>query len=369
MEKSVFNPEIGHFDIQERILASIKNDHLPHAFLFFGNEGTGKEAFAIELAKLLNCEKGPYFICRKCPPCLKISHLQHPDIKFVFPTPSQAKNKPDEIGEMLRKKAQNPYRRMEYPGKNIFISIDTIRDLKNEAKFKLYEGKKKAFIISEADQMRPEASNSLLKILEEPPQNLMLILITSRIHRILPTIRSRCQLIHFPPLEGDLILKIIRKYTPDPPDNLARIIRLALENIKLAFDFIDDDVLEKREQAIEFLRKIVLIENSHELLTNIESFTAKRDRRNMKLLLFFMLTWFRDIVHLKNENDGSDHLINYDLEKNLAGFAKGYPGADYSQIITRVQNAVQELEDPRNLNPALIFINLSIILNRLIKQK
>ncbi len=368
MNVMTFNPEIGHHQIQANILNSIKTDHLPHAYLFYGNEGTGKEAFAIELAKLLNCERGPLHICQKCPSCLKISNLQFPDVKYVFPTPSSSNIKPEVIGEAIQEKAENPYRRVTFPGKNTFISIDGIRELKSESKYKLYEGKKKIFIISEADQMRTEASNALLKILEEPPDNLMLILITSRIHRILPTIRSRCQLIHFPPLSGDMVLKIINKYTANPPEHLARIIRLALDNIKMAFDFIDNDVLEKRDVAIEFLRKIVVIEKSQELMTHIQKITAPRDRREMRLLLFFLLTWFRDALHIKTNSNSTEQLINSDLEQNLRGFVNGYSTADYLNAVHHIEKAILELDDPRNLNPTLIFSHLSIILNHLIKQ-
>lgn len=369
MEKKYFNSEIGHINIQEYILKSIKNDRLPHALLFYGKEGTGKEAFAIEVAKLLNCEKGPYYICQKCSQCVKIGKLEHPDVKFIFPTPSAGNIKPEDIAEAQQEKSANPYRRIRFGSKNIFISIDTIRDLKYDAKFKLYEGKKKVFIISEVDQMRPEAANALLKILEEPPDNLMLILISSRINRILPTIRSRSQLIHFPPMEGDEILKIINKYTPEQPEHLSKIIRLALGNIKLAFDFMEDNVLEKRDEAIDFLRHIVVIEKSHELMSHIDSITASRDRRNMTLLLFFLLTWFRDALHYQFDSSNKSKLINSDLEKNLQGFVSGYPRTDYHEIISQTQNAIHDLEDPRNLNPTLIFTDLSIKLNQLIKQQ
>ncbi|MFZ0389436.1 MAG: DNA polymerase III subunit delta', partial [Calditrichia bacterium] len=155
-----FNPDIGHENIQEQVLRAITNDHLPHAYLFYGPEGTGKDAFAINLAKLLNCEKGPLYICGKCAACLKVSAMKHPDVQFIFPAPASSQVKAEDISEALAEKAQNPFRRLRFPGKNTFISIDTVRELKREAKFKLYEGKKKVFIISEADEMRPEAANA-----------------------------------------------------------------------------------------------------------------------------------------------------------------------------------------------------------------
>ncbi len=366
-DKNIFNEEIGHFEIQERFLQSIRFNRLSHAYLFYGNEGVGKEAFAIELAKLLNCEKGPLYICQKCSSCVKINHLQHPDLKFVFPFPGANQVKSDEISDALALKAQNPFRRIVFPGKNTFISIDTIRELKQEARYKLYEGKKKVFIISEADEMRPEAANALLKLLEEPPDNLMLILITSRLHRILPTIRSRCQLIYFPPLENDVILRIIKKYHTPLSENLSHIIRLALKNIKLAFDFIEDNVLDKREQSIEYLRKVVVIQKSHDLMSEIEKMTMSKDRREMRLILFFLLTWFRDAYHLKTKGREAS-LINLDKESNIKGFVHGYPKADYQNLINEVQKAMKDLEDPRNLNPTLIFTNLAIKLNKFIKN-
>ncbi|GAB4370953.1 MAG: AAA family ATPase [Calditrichia bacterium] len=366
MDKKIFNPEIGHPDIQTNILHSIQNNRLPHAYLFYGKEGTGKDAFALELARLLNCDQGPLYLCGKCPACVKIARLQHPDVKFIFPTPSPINVKPEEIAAAQAELAANPYRRIKFPGKNTFISIDTIRELKTEAKFKLYEGKKKIFIISQAEEMRPEAANALLKILEEPPQNLMLILTSSQFHRLLPTIRSRCQLIHFPPFPGDFILKLVHKYVPDPPEKLASIVRLAQGNIKLAFDFIEDDVMEKREQAVELLRKVVKIDLFQKLMKDLNKITATRDRGEMQLLLFFLLTWFRDAYHYHARPEQVDHLTNVDLQSTLQKFVDAYPRADYERIIREVEKAYAELEDPRNLNPLLIFINLSIKLNQLI---
>jgi DNA polymerase-3 subunit delta' len=369
MDGTWFNAELGHLKIQERILNSLKNDRLPHALLFYGKEGTGKEALAIEFAKLLNCEKGPLFLCQNCSHCIKINKLEHPDLFYIFPTPSTGKVKPEEISELLKKKSQNPYQRIAFPSKNTFISIDTIRELKYQSKFKLYEGKKKVFIISEADEMRPEAANAMLKILEEPPENLILILTTARLYRILPTIRSRSQLYHFSPLEGDHILRIIKKYAGPTPEHLSNIIRLALGNVKLAFDFIQSDVLETREKAIEYLRKIVKIEKSNELLDEIYSITASRDRSQMKLVLYFLLTWFHDAVHHKQNSQHGDALINIDLKSNINSFVEAYPDINLSEAIGQIQKAIQNLEDSRNFNPTLIFTDLSIKLNRLIKTR
>jgi DNA polymerase-3 subunit delta' len=369
MEGTAFNADLGHPKIQQRILNSLKNDRLPHALLFYGKEGTGKEAFAVEVAKLLNCEKGPLFECGICSQCIKIGKLEHPDLFFIFPTPASSNVKPEEISELLRQKSRNPYQRIGFPGKNTFISIDTVRELKYQSKFKLYEGKKKIFILSDADEMRPEAANAMLKILEEPPDNLILILITSRLYRILPTIRSRSQLYHFSPLTGDHILRILKRYSQTPPEHLSNIIRLALGNVKLAFDFINDDVIELRDKAIDYLRKVVVIEKTHELLDEISSITTSRDRNKMVLLLYFLLTWFHDAVHHKINSQQTEILINIDLKSKINSFVDAYPEIRIPEAIQQIQIAIQNLEDSRNFNPSLIFTDLSIKLHRLIKLR
>jgi hypothetical protein len=144
---------------------------------------------------------------------------------------------------------------------------------------------------------------------------------------------------------------------------------LALGNVKLAFDFIQSDVLETREKAIEYLRKIVKIEKSNELLDEIYSITASRDRSQMKLVLYFLLTWFHDAVHHKQNSQHGDALINIDLKSNINSFVEAYPDINLSEAIGQIQKAIQNLEDSRNFNPTLIFTDLSIKLNRLIKTR
>ncbi|GAB4337168.1 MAG: AAA family ATPase [Calditrichia bacterium] len=368
MEHTTFSTVVGHAPIQNRILTAIKSNRLPHAYLFYGNEGTGKDAMAIEVAKLINCDQGPLHVCGNCTNCKKIANLQHPDIRFIFPIPSSSNVKLEEIGAAIQQKAENPYRRYHFPKKNVFIGIDTIRDLKNEAKFKLYEGRKKVFIISEADEMRPEAANALLKMLEEPPDNVMLILTTSKIHRLLPTIRSRCQLVHFPKLPGDFALKVLQRYLQPPPENLPKILRLAQDNIKLAFDFVEQDVLEMRNDAVDFLRKLVLIEKSRDLQEHINKITDSKDRKAMGLILYFILTWFRDAIQLKMKSSTSAPLFNEDLQNSVNKFVIAYPNTKYIEAVEQVQIARSELEDPRNLNPTLIFTHLAIKLNSLIRK-
>ena len=225
------------------------------------------------------------------------------------------------------------------------------------------------FIIAEADQMRVEAANALLKLLEEPPQNLMLILTTSNIHKILPTIKSRCQMIRFRPLPETDIKTIANRYATNvDPHALPTIIRLSGYNIKRTFDFLEQDVLNLRDQAIEFLRKVVMIHKSHELMQIIEPLAAKKDQQQSRLLLWFLLLWFQDMLHLKYTSIAEDKLHNFDKAETLKKFMLFTPNADIVNIVWEIESALRSLDDVRNFNPLLILATLAIKLNKKLKN-
>lgn len=369
-QETIFAPEIGHPGIQELILSGYRQNRLPHALLFYGPEGCGKDPFAIAVAQLLNCSEPGGQIDRASGQYSKIAHLQHPDLKFIFPTPSKTNLKDDELLEALREKARNPYRRVVFPNKNVFIGIDTIRELKQEARYKVYEGQKKVFIISEADQMRVEAANALLKLLEEPPDNLMLMLTTSNIYQILPTIKSRCQLFRFSPLPEERIRDLVEKYAgPVNPAKLPLVARLAGYNMKRIFDFLEKDVVAIRDQAIEFLRKTWSIHKSQELLEILEPIAAGKDREEARLLLWFLLLWFQDILHLQKGAAESAELLNLDKKDVLKKFLLYTPGADIAGIVWEIEAALKDLDDARNYNPLLILSTLAIKLNKKITKQ
>ena len=367
---AAFAPQAGHLEIQQNILISHLGGRMPHAYLFYGPEGCGKEALAIALAQLLNAGKPDGQIDDQSATAMKIAHLQHPDLKFIMPTPAQSNIKDGELTDALKEKALNPYRKVTFSGKNLFIGIDTIRELKKEAGFKLYEGRKKVFIISEADQMRVEAANALLKLLEEPPDNLMLILITSNIYKMLPTIKSRCQMLRFGFLPEPLAVEIVRRHAPKESAgaDIALLIRLSGFNLKRTFDFLDSNVLEIRDIAIEFLRKIVMIHKSHDLLKLIEPIAAKKDREDTQLLLWFLLLWFQDLLHLNEQNLPAEQLYNFDKKDTLDKFRAFTPNADIIGIVRELEDGLQALGDVRNFNPLLILGDLAIKLQKLIRR-
>jgi DNA polymerase III subunit delta' len=151
----------------ERLVGLLIRRGLPQSSLFVGPDGVGKKTLALALARLAHCKAGPQdWPCGHCSSCLKAKSGNHPDITLVEPV------------------------------KNT-IRIDTMRQLSQEAQYRPFQGAVRIFIVDQADRMTEEASNSILKTLEEPPSTSKLVLVTAYPERLLPTIRSRCQTFMF----------------------------------------------------------------------------------------------------------------------------------------------------------------------------
>ena len=234
--------------VKERFSKNFANGRLAHAYLFYGPEGTGKEAFALEIAKALNCQNESTKPCNQCPSCTKINQLKHPDVKLIIP---EAKSwSAQDLQKKYQLKSENPYSRIEYTG-TTSISIEKIRDLKNEAKYTPYEGQKKVYIITESEKMTRESANSFLKLLEEPPDNLIIILINKSLSTMLDTIKSRCQIVYFPPLSFEEAISVVSQYRELSEDD-QKLVRISQGNLKNIFEVLDQDVDEKTDYRLRF---------------------------------------------------------------------------------------------------------------------
>ena len=350
-----------HKKIQEQFINSLANNRLAHAYLFYGPEGCGKEAFSFELAKMLNCEDENNRPCNSCPACSKIGHLNHPDLKYIFPT--GATWKPDEISKKISGKAQNPFSRIELSGHTV-IQIERIRELKNEAKYASYEAKKRFYIVSEAEKMSRESANSFLKLLEEPPENLIIILITSKQNTLLDTIRSRCRIVHFPVLSFEDASLIVNKYCI-LDEEIKKTIRMSQGNLKEFFDMIDKPIDEKRQLVYEYL-KSTASGNALKLMTTVDAIAKKRDKNFLKEILNLLILWMKDSLYLVHFGKDSN-IINVDFEEEIRKFAENYSLSNFDKIVTEIENAVQNLN--RNVYNPLILTVLAFKIKQNLVQK
>ncbi len=355
-----FNKLIIQENISSFFRAALHNDHLAHGYLFHGAEGSGKRAFSLELAKTLNCQSDTDRPCGECSSCRKITSFHHPDIKLIFPV--IGKTEDTEILKINQQISANPYRLTRVEG-NRTILINQIRDLKNEAKYAPFEARKRFFIIDEAHLFSRESANSFLKLLEEPPENLILILISSEPGRLPDTLRSRCQQIHFPPFSEGMIQKILTRiniHLPDP--ELA--IRVSQHNISQVIEFATEKNTKYRDRAYQFLQKIAR-GYAPDLNEFIDDLSRGRDRQSILEILNLLIHWFKDSMHLQLHG-AETILVNTDFDEPIRKFAGHFTNLDYDFMVSRVEEVILDLE--RNAHLGMTLTDLAWTLNTHLRE-
>ena len=346
--------------VKDRFGKNISNGRIAHAYLFYGPEGAGKEAFSLEIAKALNCENESIRPCNECPTCTKINQLKHPDIKLIIP---EAKSwNTQDIQKKYQLKSENPYSRIEYSG-TTSITIEKIRDLKNEAKYTPYEAQKKVFILTEAEKMTREGANSFLKLLEEPPDNLIIILINSSLSTILDTIKSRCQIVYFPPLSTEEAISVLKKYRDISEDD-QKIVRISQGNLKSIFEILDQDIDEKRTLVYDFL-KASASGSAMKIQEVVDVVAQRRDKNFLLEVLNLLILWFKDTIHLVSTQDNTN-LVNVDFEEEIGRFAKSYSNSDFEKIVKEIENAISNVKN--NVYTPLLMTVLGIQIKKHLRR-
>jgi len=351
--------------IQEKIKSFfnqvIQNNRLAHAYLFHGKAGSGKTAFALELAKALNCQSPEKIPCNICPACAKIKNAGHPDIKFIFPLSKTIKE--EKLADIIKQKTQNPYKKIALSG-HLNIPIESIRDLKKEAMYAPYEAKKRVFIISGIEFLSREAANSFLKLLEEPPANLLIILITNDLSSVLDTIRSRCQPVLFPTFTDEQVKKIVEPYNENHID-LTSLIRINQNNVEKILDLLEQKVDDLRPQIVSFLRASA-IANWPDINDITEKIIQTRDKNIALEFINLMMLWLTDAYRFNFIHD-AEQLSNFDMRETISKFAGHYTEIDYSILIEKLEQTYKDIKG--NGNVGLALYNLSIEIKRILSLK
>jgi DNA polymerase-3 subunit delta' len=338
---------IGQRRVKETLLAARRSGRLPHAYLFYGGEGVGKDAMALELARVLRCERGGEEACGECSSCVRLGTMQHPDVQLIIPLPRGSQEKDDDepmakltesevrsVQEQLRLKGADPYHRIQIPRANV-IKVNSIRGIRRESSMSTSDNRTRVFIISGADAMNDAASNTLLKTLEEPPGDTMFILTTSRREALLPTILSRCQNVRFDPLTEGEISAALKARGHLEEDRASLLARLAGGSYTRALELGETDLQGQRAEVVDFIRKAIG-GKTLELIELIERMAETKDRDVHVRFLTLMLLWFRDALVLRS---GAE-VINVDQTAELKSFLSRFPGADLTRALEDVEKAI-----------------------------
>jgi len=373
----MWNNIIGQERVKKILKTMYSSGRIPHSFIFHGTEGTGKDAAAIEFAKLVNCDDpdADAGSCGNCRSCRQINSLTSVNFRYIMALPSgktEIENGEDKAGSdkddgdifssELKKKFNDPYYRISIP-KAKTIKIESIRQIKNDIYYTVQKGKKKTFIISNAEQMSTEASNSFLKILEEPPGDALLILTTSKPNSLLPTITGRCQKIKFETLNNEELGNFILKNYPDVGDEeRTLLVNLSNGSLTMLKSIIENNLMALRDKVIDHLRS--LIANNYLRLSQIISeITADKDREFVRQYLNLMVLWFRDLAVQKSGNE--ELLINRDKTENVNNFLNRFDCNEY-EIINMLESFISDID--KNVNLELMLYTLSYDIRPLIRN-
>ncbi len=375
-----WNRITGQNRVKNHLQKAIIENRIPHAYCFWGQEGIGKDALAIEFARTLNCSspivKGDSIEpCENCPNCKMSKTLQHPNIRIVFSLPAgkSGDTKKDATLEKLtdeqlelyyeqiRLKSENLYHKLTLPNANQ-IRIAAIREIKKNLALSPPAEGRRCIIISRAEDMTTEAENAFLKTLEEPHENVTIIITTSRPEIIIPTILSRCQQVRCEPLSDIDIVNALHEKNGIASEEASLISAFAQGSYTTAVEFLGTDLQEIREKSINLLRTIFKKKTyRNETASYIEGIIKKHDRRETEILLNLLILWMRDASNYKKIND-ENNIINKDKIEILKKFATGFPHADYDKSISEIENAIILIR--KNVAPQLILLNLIIVLRK-----
>ncbi len=352
---------IGQERVLETLHRAIAADRVAHAYLFHGPDGVGKRAVGLYFAQALLCEKGGPAPCGVCSSCTRAARLIHPDLHVLFPYPNDVTDA--DLAERRALLAQNPYAVIDFvrrpsltdpaktSNKQAFYSIARIHEeVHRPMSFKPVEGRYKVSVIADADEMRVEAANAFLKVLEEPTPQTVFILTTTRPDRLLPTVASRCQKLRFDTLDDDAIAEALVEREGADPTQARLVARMADGSYAQALDLIGhDDLMAQRGQVVAFLRHAYV--GGPDVTLDVETFSAL-GREQAKALLGLLLRWTRDLLLYRTLGDAAP-LVNVDQAESIALFCRNLPGADLEGMARLAEEALDLLE--RNTSARLVF--------------
>ncbi len=375
-----FSDIIGQNAVKERLIRTVKDSRISHAQLFLGPEGCGKLALAIAYAQFINCtgrSAESTDSCRTCPSCHKYNQLAHPDLHFIYPvaTTSDVPRKPkskDFIAKwrklLLESKSYiklaNWYNAIGIENKQGIINAEDCNEIIKTLSYKSYEAQYKVMIIWMVEKLFHAAAPKILKILEEPPDKTLFILVAEEPGQIISTILSRTQLVKLPKLSDDDIRStLIKNYGHEPKD--AHSAALAADgNLVEALEFIAlkgaDEYFLQFRQWMRLCYKINIADVS-DWIAGI----AKMGREKQKAFLAFGLQIFRECLAVKLR--GEDSLRREGEEREfIINFSRTISERFIPEVNQKLNEASYHIE--RNANPGILFMDLSLQINRLLRK-
>ncbi len=381
----LFSDIFGQEHIKAHLTKSADHGRIPHAQLFVGPEGSGTLPMAIAYAQYILCGNTEGENVSGNAACnIKFKNCSHPDLHFAFPvtTSSKVKSKPvssyylEEWRQLLSAQPYGNlfdwYKLLGVDNKQGQIGVDEAHEIVKALTLKSYEGGYKVMLIWMAEKMNIACANKLLKLIEEPPNKTIFLLIAEDEEQIINTIRSRCQIVHFPPLaENDIRDALVERYDLEVP-NATKIAHQASGNYNKACDLVhsDSEDIQFETWFIFWIRSAFKAKGNKAAIIDLITWSediAKTGRETQKQFLNFCLDFFRQALLL---NYNATDLVFFEPKTDkfkLENFAPFVHGNNIMDISNELQDAIYHIE--RNGNSKIILTDLSIKLTRLLHKK
>ncbi len=323
-----FKDIVGQEQIKEHLIKAIEQEKVSHAYILCGEKYAGKEFIARVFAQALLCEGEGERPCGKCPSCIQALTDNNPDIIYV------THEKPNLIG------------------------IDDIRNQVNgDINIKPFRGRKKIYIINEAEKMNQQAQNALLKTFEEPPEYAVILLLVTNAEELLPTILSRAVMLNLKPVRDELVKKFLMEEIKVPDYKADVCVAFSRGNIGKAknlasnedFDTIKNDVLNmlKNVKTMDVSELTACVKRASELKADIKDY------------LDIIMVWYRDVLLFKATADPNGLIFKEELQyiKKVAE-KTSYEGVE--EIIEAVEAAKRRLNANVNFDLTMELLFLTI---------
>jgi DNA polymerase-3 subunit delta' len=377
-----FSEVIGLERTKEELGGGIAHNRIAHAQLFYGSKGSGKLALAVAYARRLNCQSAEKNdSCNNCPSCLKFSKLIHPDLHILFPiirtSSTDNKTSDDFVGDWREQFLKNPYFSLskwlsEYKEKFLEKSSDKkkeaviyshqIKELSRKLTLKIFEAKYRVIIIWMPEKMNIKASNKFLKLLEEPPNKTILLLVSEDKGSIIDTILSRLQHTRIPSYTvNDTIENSKAKKT----EGFLNFCRLSNGNMGKVWSYADEVLPASFFEEFKVLNRLCFKNSFSEMSDWCDAISLK-NREQQRDFLGYCITIFRECL-IYNFSDQSINLLTTEEKRFLENFAKFVHQENSIPIISLFESAIKKIK--RNANSKIIFFQLALELSDLLKLK
>lgn len=383
-----FSDLIGQQDIKNRLIQTVKENRIPHAQLLRGPEGVGKLGLAIAYARYICCEnRGETDACGTCPSCVKYNKLAHPDLHFVFPvikpTGKSSVVCDDFVADFRSTLIESPYfsmqdwyARISDDAKQGMIYANESQEIIHKLSLKTYESEYKIMIIWLPEKMNDTCANKLLKILEEPPEKTVFLMVSNAPDEIITTILSRTQHIHVPRLTTDEIVVALLQnrdldITQQDAVNVARISNGSYLSA-LAILGEDDENKVNFERFVMIMRLAWQVGNrkDHASLKTLRKWSDEMaasaiGRERQKKFLQYAQHMTRENFILNLQQTDLNYLTTYetDFSRKFSPFINERNVEDIMKEFALAERHIEQ-----NVNAKMVFFDLVLKIIMLLKR-